>query len=246
MGGGSVILYPPISAVQTVSKWCHQHKMGPLSGIFKLHFCTVWGSRAHYLPALLSTTVSEIMININAFIWSDHQFRVYFREVLSNCNRPCAWPWLSPGEAWAKCILYSSNPHPAEGSVTPRSKSHCQSAYPLSLALVLIYVYWHAISCSITFTCQTVNQRGSALMGGNSIRITSCPHWLVYLHGDGDSGWAKDITPGISLCRHVSAGNVCASLWDVEHLNVDWVHRYSYSRGKWYIGKVILFPQSEL
>lgn len=86
-----------------------------------------------------------------------------------------AWLWLSPGEAWAKCLLYFTNPHPAEGSVTLRSKSHHQSAYPLSLALVLIYVSWHAISCSITFTCQTVYQGGSMVMGGNSIRITFCP-----------------------------------------------------------------------
>ena len=85
------------------------------------------------------------------------------------------------GEVSVECILYFTNPHPAEGPVTPLSKSRRQSAYPLSPALVLIYVYWHAISCSITFTCQTVNQRGSAVMGGNSIRITSCPHCLVYL-----------------------------------------------------------------
>lgn len=111
------------------------------------------------------------------------------------------------------CIL--PIPTLQRGSVTPRSKSHHQSAYPLNLALALIYVYWHAISCSITFTCQTVYQGGSTVMGGNSIRITSCPHWLVYLHGDGDSGWAKDIIPGISVCCQVSAVNVCASHRDV-------------------------------
>lgn len=117
--------------------------------------------------------------------------------------------------------------------MTPQSKSRHQSAYPLSLALVLIYVYWHAISCSITFSCQTVNQWGSTVIGGNRIWITFCPHWLVYLHRDGDSGWAKDIIPGIWLCCHVSTVHVCALHQDVQHLNVDWVHRYSYSKGKW-------------
>lgn len=101
------------------------------------------------------------------------------------------------------------------GSVTPWSKSHHQSAYPLSLALVLIYGYWHAISCSITFTCQAVYQGGSTVTGGNSIRITFHPHRLIYLHEAGDSEWAKDITPGVSVCCQVSALNVCASLWDV-------------------------------
>lgn len=73
-------------------------------------------------------------------------------------GRTSAWPWLSPGKAWATCLLYFTNPHHAEGSATQRSESRRQSAYPLSLELVLIHVLWHAISWSITFTCQTVHQ----------------------------------------------------------------------------------------
>lgn len=98
----------------------------------------------------------------------------------------------------------------------PRSPSHItQSAYPLSLALVLIYVYWHAISCPITFSCQTVNQRGSTVLAGNRIWITFYSHLLVYLYGDSDRGWAKDIIAGIWLCCHVSTVHVCASHQDV-------------------------------
>lgn len=125
-------------------------------------------------------------------------------------QRLSAWPWLSPGEAWIKCLLYFAHPHLAGGSVTPQSKSHHQSVYPLNLALVLIYVYWHAISCSITFTCQNVYQGGLGMMGGNSIWITFCPHRLVYLHGAGDSGWAEDIMPGISCA-------VKSVLWILVH-----------------------------
>lgn len=97
----------------------------------------------------------------------------------------------------------------------PWGPSSKQAAYPLSLVLVLIYVYWHAISCSITFTCHAVNQQGFRVMGGNRIRITFCPYWLVYLHRDGDSGCAKDIRPGILLSCHVSSVNVCAAHQDV-------------------------------
>lgn len=33
-----------------------------------------------------------------------------------------------------------------------------------NLALVFIYVHWHAISCSITFTCQTVHHSDHAVL----------------------------------------------------------------------------------
>lgn len=96
------------------------------------------------------------------------------------CNRPDAWPWVWPGEAKSGRILHFINPPPSEGPVTLRSALHCQAAYQLSLVLVLIYVYWHAISCSITFTCHSVNQQGCTVMGGNSIGIAFCPYWLIW------------------------------------------------------------------
>ena len=112
-------------------------------------------------------------------------------------------------------------PCPTEWLVTLPSRSHHQSTFPVDRALVLIYVCWHAISCSITFTCQTVNHRWCTVMGENSILST----WLVYLHGDTDSGWAKDIVPSISMCCHVSAVNV-------HHIRIPSIsmRRRSYSR----------------
>lgn len=57
-------------------------------------------------------------------------------------------------------VYQSSSCSPCRKLLTPPFKLHHQSAFPLALALFLIYICWHAISCSITFTCQAVDQVG--------------------------------------------------------------------------------------
>lgn len=71
---------------------------------------------------------------------------------------------------WIQTVFYQSSP--CRGVGDPAVQVPPPIAYPLSLALVLIYVYWHAISCSITFTCHTVNQWGSTQWW---VGIAFCP-----------------------------------------------------------------------
>lgn len=87
--------------------------------------------------------------------------------------------------------LYILRPPPCT-----RFRLHHQPACRANLALVFVYVHWHAISCFITFTCQTVHQAKRHWWVGMPF-LSHCPQVGSCNHTYSNEGDQTQTFPGV-------------------------------------------------